>query len=43
MLPSRQRNFDAFDTVRKWFASGPSMNTTGLWSRRSENTGPYFS
>ena len=37
--PSRQRKFDACETVRR-FASGPSMNTTGRCRIRIENTGP---
>jgi hypothetical protein len=40
MLPSRQRNLDAFDTVMKWLASGPSMNTTGLCRTRRVKIGP---
>ena len=43
MPPSRQRKFAAFETVMKWFASGPSANTTGAYMSRSVKTGPYSS
>ena len=43
MKPSRQRNRCACETVTKWFASGPIMNTTGAYRTRSVKTGPKSS
>ena len=42
-LPSRQWKFSVPQTVTKWLASGPSMNTSRMWKRRVEKIGPYSS
>ncbi len=43
MLPSRQRKLSRSETVIRWFAAGPIMNTSTACSTRIENTGPYSS
>ena len=43
MLPVRQWNLSAFETVMKWLASGPSMITTRPWKMRTLKIGPYSS
>ena len=42
-LDSRQWKFSGCPTVMKWLASGPSMKTTLVWSRRMLKIGPCSS